>query len=67
VKDGHTGLLFPEPTAESLASTLQAALERNFDERGIREHAEAFSRSQHAARLRAVIDETLASPPDRRW
>jgi hypothetical protein len=62
VKNGHTGLLFPEPTAESLAETLRAAFRWNFDPSRIRDHAEGFSREQHAARLRAVIDDTLASP-----
>ena len=67
VKNGQTGLLFPEPTPESLADTLRAALRWNFDAARIRDHAEAFSREQHAARLRAVIDDTLASPPGRQW
>jgi glycosyltransferase involved in cell wall biosynthesis len=66
VKNGQTGLLFPEPTADSLATTLRAALTWNFHPVRIREHAEAFSREQHAARLRAVIDDTLASPA-RQW
>jgi glycosyltransferase involved in cell wall biosynthesis len=67
VKNGQTGLLFPEPTPDSLATTLRAALTWNFDAGRIREHAEAFSREQHAARLRAVIDDTLASPAGRQW
>jgi hypothetical protein len=33
----------------------------------IRAHAEAFSRQEHAAQLQAVIDETIASPPEQRW
>ena len=67
VRNGQTGLLFPEPTAESLATTLRAALGWNFDEFHIRDHAVGFSRDQHAARLRSVIDETLAAPPGRQW
>ena len=67
VKDGQTGLLFPEPTAESLAETLRAALRWDFDESRIRDHAEGFSRAHHAERLRAVIDDTLAGPAGRQW
>jgi len=67
VKNGQTGLLFPEPTAASLADTLRAALRWNFDAVHIRDHAETFSRDQHAERLRAVIDDTLASPAGRQW
>ena len=33
VKDGETGVLFPEPTAEALAETLRAARRWNFDAR----------------------------------
>ena len=67
VKDGQTGLLFPEPTAESLAETLRAALRWDFDESRIRDHAEGFSRAHHAEHLRAVIDDTLAGPAGRQW
>jgi glycosyltransferase involved in cell wall biosynthesis len=67
VKNGHTGLLFPEPTAASLADTLRAAAGLRFDAASIRQHAEWFSREAHAARLRSVIDETMASPIEQRW
>ena len=67
VKNGQTGLLFPEPTAASLAETLRVASTWRFDSDRIRAHAEAFSREEHAARLREVIDETMASPIEQRW
>jgi len=67
VKNGQTGLLFPEPTAASLAGTLGAASRWRFDPDRIRAHAEAFSRQEHAAQLRAVIEETMASPIEQRW
>jgi glycosyltransferase involved in cell wall biosynthesis len=67
VKNGQTGLLFPEPTAASLAETLAVAARWRFDADRIRAHAEAFSREEHATQLRAVIDETMASPIEQRW
>jgi glycosyltransferase involved in cell wall biosynthesis len=67
VKNGQTGLLFPEPTAASLAETLRVASTWRFDSARIRAHAEAFSREEHAAQLRTVIDDTMASPIEQRW
>jgi len=67
VKNGQTGLLFPEATAASLAKTLRVAATWHFDSARIRAHAEAFSRDEHAAQLRAVIDETMTSPIEQRW
>jgi glycosyltransferase involved in cell wall biosynthesis len=67
VKNGQTGLLFPEPTAASLAETLRVASTWRFDTGRIREHATAFSREEHAAHLREVVDETMASPIEQRW
>ena len=67
VKNGQTGLLFPEPTAASLAETLRVASTWRFDADRIRAHAEAFSREEHAGHLREVIDETMASPIEQRW
>jgi glycosyltransferase involved in cell wall biosynthesis len=67
VKNGQTGLLFPEATAASLAETLRVASSWRWDEYRIRTHAESFSRDVHAAQLRAVIDDTMASPIEQRW
>lgn len=67
VKNGQTGLLFPEPTAASLAETLRVASTWRFDSFRIRFHAESFSRESHADKLRAVIDDTMANPIEQRW
>ena len=67
VQHGQTGLLFPEPTVASLVETLRAATTHPFDTGQIRAHAERFGRERHMAHLRAVIDETLASPIEQRW
>jgi len=67
VRNGQTGLLFPEPTAASLASTLTTATTWNFDSQRIRDHAEGFSRERHAEELQAVVDDTMASPVGKRW
>jgi glycosyltransferase involved in cell wall biosynthesis len=67
VKNGQTGLLFPEPTAASLAETMRVASTWRFDSFRIRFHAESFSREAHAQKLRAVIDDTMASPIEQRW
>jgi len=50
-----------------VAETLRRAIHQDFDAVRIREHAAAFSRDQHAQRLRAVIDETMAAPDGWRW
>jgi len=67
VIDGETGVLFHEPTAASLAGALADVSTRTFDAGRIRAHAESFAREHHAARMRALVDETMASPVDRRW
>ena len=67
VKNGQTGLLFPEATAASLADTLRIASTWRFDADRIRTHAETFSRDEHAQQLRAVIDDTMNSPIEQRW
>ena len=67
VKNGQTGLLFPEATAASLADTLRIASTWRFDSDRIRGHAETFSREAHAEQLRAVIDDTMNSPLEQRW
>ena len=67
VKNGQTGLLFPEATAASLAETLRIASTWRFDSNRIRLHAETFSRDAHAEKLRAVIGDTMNSPIEQRW
>ena len=50
VIDGETGVLFADATAESLAAGLERAATRVWDRRGIRAHAERFSRARFAER-----------------
>jgi glycosyltransferase involved in cell wall biosynthesis len=67
VKDGETGVLFPEATVEALASGLEQAAVGRFDANRIRCHAEQFGRERHVEQMRTTIDETLAAPAGTRW
>jgi glycosyltransferase involved in cell wall biosynthesis len=67
VEDGETGVLFEEPTRESLTTALVRARETRFDSIGIRAHAERFSRERHTQHMRAVIEETMAAPVGTKW
>jgi glycosyltransferase involved in cell wall biosynthesis len=67
VRDGETGVLFPDATVDSLAAALDRVSRISFDRAALRRHAEEFSRDRHVAALRSLIDETLAAPPHTRW
>ena len=67
VRDGATGVLFPEPTVDSLAAALDRARAIRFNSDHLRRHAEQFSRARHVEQMKAVIDDTLAAPPGTRW
>jgi glycosyltransferase involved in cell wall biosynthesis len=67
VTDGETGVLFAEPTAESLADALQRTGAMSFESSRIRSSTERFSTERHARAMQAVIDETLAAPVGTRW
>ena len=67
VRDGETGVLYPEATADSLATALQRVRVTPFDASAIRLHAEQFSRARHIDGLKAVIADTLAAPAGTRW
>ena len=68
VTDGETGVLFAEPTAESLADALRRMASLSFDPSRIRaERRAVLARSPRAARCRTVIDDTLAAPVGTRW
>jgi glycosyltransferase involved in cell wall biosynthesis len=67
VKDGQTGVLFPEPTVESLAEALVAVRDAAFEPSALRQHAERFSRQRYTEQMRAVVAETLAAPAGTRW
>jgi glycosyltransferase involved in cell wall biosynthesis len=67
VREGDTGVLFAEPTVESLALALVRARNTRFDTSTIRAHAEQFSRERHIDQMRALIAETMAAPDGTRW
>jgi len=51
VREGQTGLLFREPTPESLAETVRRFENIRFDPLAIREHAQRFSRAVFQQKL----------------
>jgi len=67
VRDGVTGFLVPECTPAAFAAAYEAVGDHPFDPVVIRAHAETFSRDRFLARMREVIDETLAAPEGTRW
>jgi len=67
VTDGETGVLVAEPTAEAFAAAFDRVARASFDTERLRTHALRFSRERHIARMRDVIDETLAAPVGARW
>jgi glycosyltransferase involved in cell wall biosynthesis len=67
VYDGDTGLLFDEPSAQSLAGAIARLDTHSFSTARIREHAEAFSRQRHLDGLKAVVDATVTQAPGTRW
>lgn len=60
IVDGVTGVLFGDETPESLGAALAAAMEREWDARALRVHAESFAEPVFASRIRAVLDDALA-------
>jgi glycosyltransferase involved in cell wall biosynthesis len=67
VLDGETGVLFPDPTAASLADGLRRAVATTFDADRIRAWAQTFSRERHVAALGAAIQDTMSQPVGTRW
>ncbi len=59
VRDGVTGLYFPEPSSEALTSALQAASEITWDSSEILAHAKAFSKEAFIGRIREVVREVM--------
>jgi len=59
IVEGATGLLFREPTAESLAQTLQRLATTTFDLDLMADHVSAFSPELFRARLAALIAPAL--------
>ena len=67
VKGGETGVLFAEPTVDSLSDALRRVGEIAFDPNRARAHAERFSRDRFLEEMRAVIADTAAAPIGTRW
>ena len=59
VRDGDTGVLFHEDTAESLEGALRVVQERSWDARLLRVHAESFSEEVFETRFRTVLGSAL--------
>ncbi len=57
---GETGLLFHEPTPESLRAVVGELGNRGFDTMTLRKRAEGYSRSTFEARLRAFVERAWA-------
>ncbi|MGE0862851.1 MAG: glycosyltransferase [Vicinamibacterales bacterium] len=67
VIDGETGVLFADPTVESLAASLQRAAATPWNPARIRAHAETFSRRRFVAEVERVVDDTMRAPAGTRW
>jgi len=67
VIDGDTGVLFDEPTVDSLAAALTRAAGIPWNSARIRRHAETFSRARFVREVQQVVDDTLSAPVGERW
>jgi glycosyltransferase involved in cell wall biosynthesis len=67
VIDGETGVLFAEPTVDSLAAALTRAASSPWDASRIRRHAERFSRARFVTEIQHIVDDTLSAPAGHRW
>ena len=67
IRDGVTGVLVPEPTAEGFAEAFASLPRRWFNTDVIRRHAESFGRARFARQMREVIDQTAGAPEGTRW
>jgi hypothetical protein len=50
-----------------LIEALDTVSRTSFDPARIRASAERFSQQRHVTQMRAIIEETLAAPAERRW
>jgi glycosyltransferase involved in cell wall biosynthesis len=55
VRDGVTGVLFPEPTVEALGAAVEVALGRRWDEAALRQAAAPFSTSRFVEEFRRFV------------
>jgi glycosyltransferase involved in cell wall biosynthesis len=60
VMEGETGAFFDEPSPESLAAILRGFDPRAYDAQHLRAHAQGFSPERFIARLRTIVEETIA-------
>jgi len=67
VVDGETGVVFAEPTVESLAEGLRRAGGVQWDSATIRRQAERFSRARFVSEIQHIVDDTLRAPAGARW
>src|SRR5207237_7872571 len=58
VVPGETGVLVDEAVPEAFGDAIVRAIDRPFDSRAIRRHAEQFSRARFADEMTALIHET---------
>jgi glycosyltransferase involved in cell wall biosynthesis len=65
VEHGVTGLVFREPTARSLREAVRSLETARFDRLALRARAEAHRREVFETRMRAFVDEALASDQPR--
>jgi glycosyltransferase involved in cell wall biosynthesis len=61
IAGGETGAFFQEPTPRSLAEAIRRFDPARYDPATLRAHAELFRPERFIARLRAIVDETLAA------
>lgn len=69
VRDGETGLFFPEQNVPSIREAI-ARFERaesHFDPAVIRTHAEGFSKTAFRTRFASAVDDLMAAPPQEAW
>ena len=67
VRDGVTGVLVSDPSAEAFAAAFRSLGSRPFNSDVIRQHAEAYGRDRFASEMQAVIDDTLRAPEGTQW
>ena len=61
IVEGETGTFFRDPEPRSLAGAIRAFDPMRFDPGRLRAHAETYRPERFIARLRAIVDETIAT------
>ncbi|MGD0053105.1 MAG: glycosyltransferase [Vulcanimicrobiaceae bacterium] len=60
IREGETGAFFRAPEPAALAAALRAFDPARYDAARLRAHAETFAPERFVARLRAIVDQTVA-------